>query len=122
MNPHMYAPTSINEVYSRGTRPIKSKMMADMIEALIGASLSTAGEAATFLFLERLGTGIRFHKRMAAERPTLCRPEVFVNINRLEELLDYKFHDSSLLVEALTHGSYQMPDVPRSYQVYSFLG
>ncbi|XP_078159590.1 endoribonuclease Dicer homolog 2a-like isoform X3 [Carex rostrata] len=122
LNPHMYAPTSINEVYSRGMRPIKSKRIADMIEALIGASLSTAGEAATFLFLEWLGTGIRFHERMAAERPILCRPEMFVNINRLEKLLDYKFCDSSLLVEALTHGSYQISDVPRSYQRLEFLG
>lgn len=120
LHSHTYAQTSTNEVYTRGTRPIKSKVIADLMEALIGASLSTAGEAATFLFLENLGTGIRFHKRMAAERPILGKPEMFVNINELEKLLDYRFNDQSLLVEALTHGSYQLPDVPRSYQVFLF--
>ncbi|KAJ4752041.1 Protein Dicer [Rhynchospora pubera] len=117
-----YAPTSTNDVYTWGTRPIKSKMIADVMEALIGTSLSLAGEAATFLFLEKLGTSIRFHGRATAERPILRKPEMFVNIKDLEKLLSYKFNDLSLLVEALTHGSYQMPDVPRSYQRLEFLG
>jgi hypothetical protein len=116
----IYAPTPTNDVYTRGTRLIKSKVIADLMEALIGAYLSTAGQAATFLFLEKLGTGIRFHPRMSVERPILSNPEMFVNINELEKLLNYKFNDPSLLVEALTHGSYQISDVPRSYQVYCF--
>lgn len=120
LNSHPCDPTSINEVYTRGTRSIKSKAVADLMEALIGASLSTAGEAATFFFLESFGTGIRFIERMAAERSIECRPEMIVNIKDMENLLSYKFKDPALVVEALTHGSYQNPDVPRSYQVFCF--
>ncbi|KAJ3701550.1 hypothetical protein LUZ61_005255 [Rhynchospora tenuis] len=122
LNSNTYAPTSTNNVYTWGTRPIKSKVIADLMEALIGTSLSSAGEAATFLFLEKLGTSIRFHGRGTAERPILRKPEMFVNIKELEKLLSYRFNDPSLLVEALTHGSYQMPDIPRSYQRLEFLG
>ncbi|MCD7462893.1 Dicer-like protein 2 [Datura stramonium] len=48
--------------------------------------------------------------------------EKLVNIRYFESLLHYKFHDPSLLVEALTHGSYMLPEIPRCYQRLEFLG
>lgn len=45
--------------------------------------------------------------------------ERHVNVNFFESLLNYQFHDVSLLVEALTHGSYMVPEIPRCYQVRS---
>ncbi|MCD7456597.1 Dicer-like protein 2 [Datura stramonium] len=42
-----------------------------------------------------------------------------VNVRYLESLLHYKFNDPSLLVEALTHGSYMLPEIPRCYQCIS---
>ncbi|AET03939.1 putative ribonuclease III domain-containing protein [Medicago truncatula] len=45
----------------------------------------------------------------------LCRDNL-VNVSYQESLLKYSFRDRSLLVEAMTHGSYMLPDVPRCYQ------
>ncbi|KAG5574723.1 hypothetical protein H5410_054857 [Solanum commersonii] len=48
--------------------------------------------------------------------------EKLVNIWYFESLLHYKFHDPSLLVEALIHGSYMLSEIPRCYQRLEFLG
>ncbi|MCH99228.1 endoribonuclease dicer 2-like, partial [Trifolium medium] len=64
---------------SRGfNRRLKCKVVADVVEALIGAFLSAGGEMAAVLFMDCIGI--------------------------------------KLLVEAMTHGSYMLPDVPRCYQ------
>nr|CAD1820291.1 unnamed protein product [Ananas comosus var. bracteatus] len=109
-------------IYIRQRRSIKSKRVADSVEALIGAYLSTAGESAALIFMKSIGMEIEFHKQMVVEKPVLANPEMLINVKQLEELLNYKFNDPSLLVEALTHGSYQMPDIPRCYQRLEFLG
>ncbi|KAF2286426.1 hypothetical protein GH714_016865 [Hevea brasiliensis] len=49
-------------------------------------------------------------------------PEKYINIRRLESLLNYSFKNPSLLLEALTHGSYMLPEIPRCYQRLEFLG
>ncbi|KAF9602738.1 hypothetical protein IFM89_030626, partial [Coptis chinensis] len=50
------------------------------------------------------------------------QPERHINVVELESLLDYGFRDHSLLLEALTHGSYQLPGISRCYQRLEFLG
>lgn len=114
--------SSQDDYYYKKTRHIKSKVVADSVEALIGACLSTAGELAAFHFLNWLGVEVDFCKDMIDSRKVLARPETFVNVKELELLLNYKFNDPSLLVEALTHGSYQVPEIPRCYQRLEFLG
>ncbi|CAN4126640.1 unnamed protein product [Withania somnifera] len=109
------------KMYSRGKLKIKSKKVADVVEALVGAYLSAGGEVAALLFMKCLGMDIYFvdppvprHFPMNAEK--------IVNVRFLEKLLHYKFNDPSLLVEALTHGSYMLPEIPRCYQRLEFLG
>lgn len=111
------APTN---VYNRGSRHIKSKVIADCVEALIGAYLTSAGELAAFKFLEWIGMKIGFHKETVVERSLFPRVEKYINLKALEALLKYNFNNPSLLLEALTHGSYQVPDTPRCYQVFLF--
>ncbi|KAH6801616.1 dicer-like 2, partial [Perilla frutescens var. frutescens] len=53
---------------------------------------------------------------------SVSNPEVHVDIGYLESLLKYSFQDGSLLVEALTHGSYRRPEIPGCYQRLEFLG
>ncbi|XP_049381531.1 endoribonuclease Dicer homolog 2-like [Solanum stenotomum] len=113
--------TSSDKMYSRVKQKIKSKRVADVVEALIGAYLSSGGEVAAFSFMKWLGVDINFvdapisrHFPMKAEKP--------VNVRYLESLLHYKFNNPSLLVEALTHGSYMLPEIPRCYQRLEFLG
>ncbi|KAK2990484.1 hypothetical protein RJ640_011651 [Escallonia rubra] len=53
---------------------------------------------------------------IAYQRHFPVHPEKLLNIRYLESLLKYSFRDASLLVEALTRGSYLLPEIPRCYQ------
>ncbi|XP_058102614.1 endoribonuclease Dicer homolog 2 [Magnolia sinica] len=117
----MFNPTSKN-IYNKGTRHIKRKVVADVVEALIGAYLSVGGEMSALFFMEWLGMKVNFVDKIPEDRPLLVKPENYVNISHLELLLHYSFRDPSLLVEALTHGSYLVPHIPRCYQRLEFLG
>lgn len=106
-----------NGMYSQRKMSIKSKRIADSVEALIGAYLSTAGEKAAFLLMKSLGMNIEFHTEIPVERKISMKAEEFINVRSLEGMLGYKFNDSLLLLEALTHGSYQTSGPTSCYQV-----
>ncbi|XP_058092762.1 endoribonuclease Dicer homolog 2b-like isoform X2 [Magnolia sinica] len=106
----------LKKIYYEGTRPMNSKVISDVVEALIGAYLSTSGELAALYFMKWLGLLVDFVKEISDEKPFL-EAEKYVNVSCLQSLLNYSFRDPSLLVEALTHGSYQVADIPRCYQV-----
>ncbi|XP_022635484.1 endoribonuclease Dicer homolog 2 isoform X2 [Vigna radiata var. radiata] len=109
------------QIYISGKRKLKRKLIADVVEALIGAFLSTGGEKAALLFMDWVGIKVNFNK-VPYERHFDILPEKLINVSHLESQLNYSFHDSSLLVEALTHGSYVLPEVRRCYQRLEFLG
>lgn len=113
---------SSNGMYSLRKISIKSKRIADTVEALIGAYLSAAGEQAAFLFINSLGMDIGFHSEIPIERNIVIKPEEFINIRSLEIILGYNFKDPLLLIEALTHGSYQIAGPTACYQRLEFLG
>ncbi|NP_001316343.1 endoribonuclease Dicer 2d isoform X3 [Solanum lycopersicum] len=113
--------TSSVKMYSRGKQKIKSKIMADVVEALIGAYLSSGGEVAALSFMKWLGVDINFVDAPTS-RHLPVNAEKLVNVRYLESLLHYKFNDPSLLVEALSHGSCMLPDIPRCYKRLEFLG
>jgi endoribonuclease Dicer len=105
-------------MYSLRKMSIRSKRIADTVEALIGVYLSAAGEQAAFLFLKSLGLDIGFHRKIQLERKITITYENFINVRSLEIILGYEFKDPSLLMEALTHGSYQIAGTTACYQVY----
>ncbi|KAG5240040.1 endoribonuclease Dicer [Salix suchowensis] len=109
------------KIYIRGKRKVKSKTVADVVEALIGAYLSTGGEVTALLFMDWIGIKVDF-MNTPYERHFQLQVEKFVDVRHLESLLNYSFNDPSLLVEALTHGSYMLPEIPRCYQRLEFLG
>lgn len=102
--------------YTGKSRKVKLKTVADVIEALIGAYLSAGGEKAALYFMVWLGIDIDF-VNVSYTRNFVLKPELLVNVESLQSLLNYKFRDASLLVEALTHGSYMLPEIPGCYQV-----
>ena len=104
-------------MYSLRKFSIRSKRVADTVEALIGAYLSAAGEQAAFLFLKSLGLDIEFHSKIPLQTEIAIKYEEFINIRSLEIILGYEFKDPLLLMEALTHGSYQIAGTTASYQV-----
>ncbi|GER28274.1 dicer-like 2 protein [Striga asiatica] len=107
---------SSKKVYIGRSRKIKSKTVADVTEALIGAFLSAGGEIAALSFMTWIGISVEFVS-VPCTRNMCTHPELFLNIRHLESLLGYKFQDVSLLVEALTHGSFMRQEVPGCYQV-----
>ncbi|KAG8503299.1 hypothetical protein CXB51_001265 [Gossypium anomalum] len=109
------------KIYISGRRKLKSKKVADVVEALIGAYLSMGGEVAALLFMNWIGITIDF-RNIPYERHFEVQAEKFVNVQHLESLLNYSFQDPSLLVEALTHGSYMLAEIPGCYQRLEFLG
>ncbi|KAG8390725.1 hypothetical protein BUALT_Bualt01G0113300 [Buddleja alternifolia] len=112
---------SSKKVYCGGKRKIKMKTVADVTEALIGAFLSAGGEIAALSFMSWLGITVDFVS-IPYTRNVAVNPELHVDIKCLESLLNYKFQDVTLLVEALTHGSYMLPEIPGCYQRLEFLG
>lgn len=109
------------KMYTMQRRKIKRKTVADVVEALLGACVSDGGENAGLFFVHWLGIEVDFGIR-PSNRNLLANPERFINIRDIESLLGYSFRDPSLLVEALTHGSYMLPEVPTCYQRLEFLG
>jgi len=104
------------KIFTRGNRKLKRKVVADVVEALIGAFLSAGGELAALLFMDWVGIKVNVNITPYERQFNSC-PDNLVNVSYLESLLKYSFRDRSLLVEAMTHGSYMLPDVPRCYQV-----
>ncbi|CAH8386214.1 unnamed protein product [Eruca vesicaria subsp. sativa] len=108
-------------MYIARRRSLKRKSVADVVEALIGAYLSEGGELAALTFMNWVGIKVDFTPTMIQREPSI-QAEKLVNVSYMESLLNYKFNDKSLLVEALTHGSYMIPEIPRCYQRLEFLG
>lgn len=99
-----------------GKRKLISKIVADVVEALIGAFLGTGGEKTALLFMNRIGINVDFNI-IPYEKNFSIEAEKFLDVASLKSCLNnYTFHDSSLLVEALTHGSFQRI-LPICYQV-----
>lgn len=110
------------KIYTMGTREMKSKRIADVVEALIGAYLITGGELSALFFMNWLGIKVDFIKQVPNDNRLLSQPDRHVSVVQLESILNHSFRDSSLLAEALTHGSYQLQEIPRCYQRLEFLG
>ncbi|KAL3833920.1 hypothetical protein ACJIZ3_008656 [Penstemon smallii] len=110
---------SSKKFYCGASRKLKSKTIADVVEALIGAFLSTGGESAALCFMKWLGIKVVFESTPYT-RGFSVNPELHVNIQSMKSQLNYSFRDVSLLVEAITHGSYMLPEIPHCYQVLFF--
>ncbi|XP_054796958.1 endoribonuclease Dicer homolog 2-like isoform X1 [Prosopis cineraria] len=113
--------SDMTKMYVGGNRKMKYEIIADVVEALIGAFLSTGGEKAALKFMDWIGIKVEF-EITPNKRLLNIDPERLVNVRFLESLLNYSFNDRSLLVEALTHSSYIQPEIPTCYQRLEFLG
>jgi len=83
-----------------------------VVEALIGAYLNLCGEVVELLFMKWLWLHSDFvDAPMPRHLPV--NSEKLVNVWYFESLLHYKFNYPSVLVEALTQGSYMLHEIPR---------
>ncbi|KAL5118994.1 Dicer-like protein 2 [Pleosporales sp. CAS-2024a] len=102
-----------------------SKLVADVVESLIGASYAIGGLEKAFLCIKTLlplerWTSVEEANAMlqaaAPERPP------FAGLYTLEILLGYTFKNKALLLEALTHASFNGSVEECSYERLEFLG
>ncbi|POR32920.1 Dicer-like protein 2 [Tolypocladium paradoxum] len=114
-----------NQKPGKGRR-LSTKTLADVVEALIGASYVDGGIPKAVACIST------FLPECKWQDLDQCRSSLF-NIARadetlppvlgpLEELIGYSFRKKALLVEAMTHASYVMDTGRRSYERLEFLG
>jgi dsRNA-specific ribonuclease len=102
-----------------------SKLIADVIESLIGASYVAGGIKKAFLCVQTLlpleaWTPVSIANTILYE--TTPVKAGLSNIDILETLLGHTFNKKTLLLDALTHASYDGPHVHCSYERLEFLG
>ncbi|KAH0555738.1 hypothetical protein GP486_006317 [Trichoglossum hirsutum] len=107
-------------------RNMSTKVSADVIEALIGASFVDGGFEKAIRCLECFLPEIRWqshqhsnHLLYEAAKLDVPMPPHFVD---LERLIGYNFTKKGLLVEAMTHPSFEANSYSTSYQRLEFLG
>ncbi|KAF5684693.1 Dicer 2 [Fusarium circinatum] len=104
-----------------------SKTLADVVEALIGASYHDGGMTKALKCISIfLGDRCNWHQEgvardilFAAAPSDVKLPSI---LEPLEDLIKYTFKKKSLLIEAVTHASYATTMQERSYEQLEFLG
>ena len=110
----------------KATREMSTKTLADVVEALIGASYLDGGLAKVLQCLAIFLPAIPWAP-LSQQVPKLYNSydislQYPHHFRELEELIGYTFIAKALLVEALTHPSHHGPNTSASYQRLEFLG
>lgn len=110
---------------SRDRRNMSTKVLADVVEALIGAAYIDGGLTKAHACISQFLPEVRLQTPRPDSGPMSQdqdhQPHL-IQQDTLEENLGYTFNDKSLLMEALTHGSCQHDASTQSYQRLEFLG
>ncbi|KAG6496264.1 hypothetical protein ZIOFF_044123 [Zingiber officinale] len=95
----------------RGHRWMRSKTIADCVEALVGAYYAGGGLTAALSLIKWLGIDITIDKVLVKEAKISASHSIHhLKVNKIELLeseLNYIFSSKGLLLEAITHPSYQ---------------
>ncbi|GAB1214312.1 Dicer-like protein 2 [Aspergillus terreus] len=102
-----------------GKRPLSSKVLADVVESLIGAAYMDGGQAKAHTCIRRLLPEIEI---CPITPPPVHESAPHVMNDSLKQHLGYTFVNEALLVEALTHPSCRSDASTQSYQRLEFLG
>ncbi|KAJ0183244.1 hypothetical protein K1T71_001220 [Dendrolimus kikuchii] len=114
---------------------VSDKTVADCVEAIIGTYLLNGGPLAAVKVLEwfkiipaKDNLAELLYKSadtpIAAKKATEEEINLILNYGRddIERILNYKFKDMSLLLEAMSHPSYSRNRITRSYERLEFVG
>lgn len=110
-----------------GTRILSTKTLADVVEAIIGISYLDGGlpkalDCIRLLVSESQAeslSGVRDTLLSAAEPKNMALP---ADLRPLEELIEYSFREKALLVEAVTHPSYNLCGTVACFDRLEFIG
>ncbi|XP_074265288.1 endoribonuclease Dicer homolog 3-like [Silene latifolia] len=110
----------------KGHRWLVSKNIADCVEAVIGAYYVAGGLAASIHVMTWLGIEAKLDMGyvdkavdVASDRPFAQKVD---EITTLESKLGYDFSTKGLLIEAITHSTYENAGVKYCYERLEFLG
>jgi dsRNA-specific ribonuclease len=104
---------------------ISAKLLADVVEPLIGASNVVDRFDKAFAYVKMLIPFEKWIPMGTANAKLFDAVPTDISINNLstvESLIGYTFHRKMVLLEALTHGSYAGPLAHCSYERLEFLG
>ncbi|KAF8843847.1 P-loop containing nucleoside triphosphate hydrolase protein [Paxillus ammoniavirescens] len=105
---------------------LSTKMLADVVESLIGAAYLHGGFDLGISCAQFFGLGLEWNTLPKCVELALSRvqltDEVSTQLTNVECMLGYTFKRKLLLVESLTHASYQYDDRTVSYERMEFLG
>ena len=112
---------------AKQTEQLSTKMLADVVESLIGAAYEHGGFDLAIECTELFGLGIpNWSKIPACIEMSLANVEDLNDLppelTLVETMLGYQFTRRTLLVEALTHASYTGDIETQSYERLEFLG
>ena len=128
---HKWRPTYVEDLLEKpppttGTRVLSTKTLADVVEALIGASYVSGGMpkalACMSLFLPEVEWQSIEHGREVLYGEAPDDEALPPTMRLLEPLVGYTFTKKALLVEAMTHPSCNGPGVRASLDRLEFLG
>ncbi|KLU89680.1 dicer-like protein 2, partial [Magnaporthiopsis poae ATCC 64411] len=95
-------------------REISTKTLADVVEALIGAAhieggMDKALACISLLLPDEDWRSLALGREILYQAAPTCVTELPATMKPVERLLGYTFRNKALLVEALTHSSYNVP-------------
>ncbi|PHH63139.1 hypothetical protein CDD81_6290 [Ophiocordyceps australis] len=116
----------VHDGQETNAKPMSSKTLADIIESLIGASYEDGGTDKAIrcisAFLSECQWQSIQESRQVLFDLTLADEALPAVLQPLEELIRYSFNKKTLLIEAMTHASYNLDADRRSYERLEFLG
>ena len=108
---------------------LSTKTIADVVEALIGASYVHGGFELGLECIKLFGLGMEWQPLKESVEKIFTKVEVLHDgelpmdmISSVEKMLEYEFTNKTLVVEALTHPSYNLGVRTRPYDRLEFLG
>jgi dsRNA-specific ribonuclease len=109
------------------TRQMSSKILADVVEALIGVSTLFGGLPHALrclqLFLPEISwLPIETRRLSLYNRASSTPASLSIHLQPVESLLNYHFRKPALLIEALMHSSYTIASATQSLERLEFLG
>jgi endoribonuclease Dicer len=115
-------------IQDKKTEDLSTKMLADVVEALIGAAYVQGQFEMGIECIKLFGMGIEWNPLSMSVESILGKVDPLDDdlpqqmIEHVENMLDYEFTQKNLIVEALTHPSYHMGVRTRPYDRLEFLG
>lgn len=110
-------------------RTLSSKVLADVVEALIGAAFLDGGihkaQACLHRFLPEIDiftSDISSYITPTSQSGCYRGERNLIDVDSLASVIGYRFKDASLLTEALTHPSCEHDTSTQSYQRIEYLG